>query len=540
MLITARLHCRERTKTGILHLVSKTPNAMDEPERLTEISEDQVDPAVLAHVSPEFCRSNSLFLLREENGELVGAIAGSEGLLPLKEVASSLKMSCRPVFASRGAIMGAINRYYSETGDSGAKSLVDEMKTEDLDSLATEWEKPKDLMELTDEGPVIKLLNSVLFEAVRERASDIHVEPYEKSLEIRFRVDGVLRKVLTPPKVVQESLMSRIKIMSALNIAEKRLAQDGRIRLLVGGRDIDLRVSIIPTSFGERAVLRLLDRRQGMMGFDQIGMKAEDIGRMEKLLSRPNGIILVTGPTGSGKSTTLYAGLNRLNSDERNIITIEDPVEYQVAGIGQIQVNPRIGLTFAQGLRSILRQDPDVIMVGEIRDSETAEIAVHASLTGHLVLSTLHTNSASGAIARLLDMGIEPFLVSSSLSAVLGQRLVRRICPHCRGEVPVPPELKTYFGSNPLPENLYRGSGCSHCGESGYFGRTGIFEFLMVTSDVRRLVLVNADARDIEEKAVSQGMTTMFADGLSKAVKGETTLEEILRVTQADDAGISL
>jgi len=519
---------------------NRTAQTMTEAEALKEISDDQVDASLLGHVTAAFCRANAVLPLRAEEGCLVGAAAEPTGALPLHEVADQLGLGLRVLTAHRGAILAAINRLFSETESSGAQALVDDLKTEDLQSLATEWEKPRDLMELTEEGPVIRLLNSILFEAVRERASDIHVEPYERTVEVRFRIDGVLRRVLAPPKIIQESLISRIKIMASLDIAEKRLAQDGRIRLLVGGRDLDLRVSIIPTTYGERAVLRLLDRKQGILGFDQIGMAAGDIGVLEEMMNRPNGIVLVTGPTGSGKSTTLYAGLNRLNSEVRNIITIEDPVEYQLPGVGQIHVNPKIGLTFAQGLRSILRQDPDVIMVGEIRDSETAEIAINASLTGHLVLSTLHTNSAAGAVTRLLDMGIEPFLVASSLTAVLGQRLVRRICTDCREPVIPPPEIARYFGGASVPEQIYRGAGCASCRQTGYLGRTGIFELLRISPEVRRLILNRADTPEIEETAAAQGFAVMFEDGLKKVARGETTLAEVLRVAHVNHADLSL
>jgi len=315
-----------------------------------------------------------------------------------------------------------------------AQEVVMELEGEDLSTIATELNEPRDLLDLTDEAPVIRLLNSILFQAVKERASDIHIEPYEREVDVRFRIDGILYKILTPPKVVQEAIISRVKIMAGLNIAEKRLPQDGRIRVIVAGRDVDIRVSLIPTFYGERVVLRLLDKKKGLISLEDMGLSVSGVKAMERLLSRNNGIILVTGPTGSGKSTTLYAALNCLNSPDKNIITIEDPIEYQLKGVGQIQVNPKIDLTFANGLRSILRQDPDIIMVGEIRDALTAEIAIQASLTGHLVLSTLHTNDSSTAVTRLIDMGIEPFLVASSLSAILAQRLVRVICPHCREE----------------------------------------------------------------------------------------------------------
>ncbi|HXX56648.1 MAG TPA: ATPase, T2SS/T4P/T4SS family, partial [Thermodesulfovibrionales bacterium] len=378
---------------------------------------------------------------------------------------------------------------------------------------------------------------------VKENASDIHIEPYERELDVRMRVDGILRKVLTPPKIIQDALISRVKIMANLDIGEKRLPQDGRIRLLIGGRDIDIRVSIVPTSLGERAVLRLLDRKQGLKGLYEVGLDDVNEKHFEELLSRTNGIILVTGPTGSGKTTTLYAALNRIHTEEKNIITVEDPVEYQLKGIGQIHVNQKIGLTFASGLRSILRQDPDVIMVGEIRDVETAEIAIQASLTGHLVLSTLHTNDAASAVTRLIDMGVEPFLVASSLVAVIAQRLVRTICQHCKESYEPGEEETRYFSTfvpRFSPSILSRGRGCERCKGSGYSGRMGIFELLNVDADIREMITGRRDSQAIKETAVTKGMKTLYADGLIKVARGHTTLEEVLRVTQKDYADLSL
>lgn len=430
-----------------------------------------------------------------------------------------------------GIIIDAINRFYGQIGTAG--DVMEDISGEDLSAVATEFESPRDLLELTEEAPIIKLLNALLQQAVKEKASDIHIEPYEKEIDVRIRVDGVLRKVLSPPKIIQDALISRVKIMANLDIAEKRLPQDGRIRVLIGGRDIDIRVSIVPTTHGERVVLRLLDRRQGLMGSDELGLGKQNEEEFKQLLIRTNGIILVTGPTGSGKTTTLYAALNSLNKGEKNIITVEDPVEYQLMGVGQIQVNPRIGLTFASGLRSILRQDPDVIMVGEIRDRETAEIAIQASLTGHLVLSTLHTNDAASSLTRLLDMGVEPYLVASSLTGVLAQRLVRVLCPYCRqGYEPLHEEIEMFKPLKPFkPElSLHRGVGCDRCRNSGYLGRTGIFELLIIDSDIRRMIVSRTDSKTISEYAVSKGMKTLYMDGLSKIASGITTIEEVLRV----------
>ena len=350
-------------------------------------------------------------------------------------------------------------------------------------------------------------------------------------------MDGILSKVLSPPKIIHDALISRIKIIAGLDIAEKRLPQDGRIQLLVGGKDFDIRVSIIPTALGERAVLRLLDRHSGVLSLEMLGLTDSLLLSLKNILSRHNGIILVTGPTGSGKTTTLYASLLRLNTEDRNIITVEDPVEYQLSGIGQMQVNPRIGLTFAAGLRSILRQDPDIMMVGEIRDLETAEIAVHASLTGHLVLSTLHTNDAAGATARLIDMGIEPFLVASSPVCVLAQRLVRVICPHCREAYKPSKRELDYIGMDPPPDVLYHGKGCDKCLGKGYLGRTGIYELLEITPRIRTMIAERKDAQSIKAAALNEGFQPLHKNAIDKIIKGITTIEEVLRVTLRDVEG---
>jgi len=464
-------------------------------------------------------------------------------MLALAEVSKSLGLKPKALKAPVGIILDAINRFYGQMGS--AEEVMDTITGEDLSSVATVFEAPKDLLELTEEAPIIRLINALLLQAVKERASDIHIEPYERELDVRLRIDGMLHRVLSPPKIIQDALISRIKIMSNLDIAEKRLPQDGRIRLLLGGRDIDIRVSVIPTSHGERAVLRLLDRKQGLLGLWEVGFSKEDEKKLEEHLKRPDGIILVTGPTGSGKTTTLYAALNRIHTEEKNIITVEDPIEYQLKGIGQMQVNPRIGLTFASGLRSIVRQDPDVIMVGEIRDLETAEIAMQASLTGHLVFSTLHTNDAPSALVRLIDMGIEPFLVASSLTSVLAQRLVRTICPHCKKSYQ-PSDVEKSYVQNSLrniqetPFVLYRGQGCEKCNGRGYLGRTGIFELLVIDNEIRPLITDKIDLQGIKNVAVSQGMKTLRQDGIEKVINGVTTLEEVLRVTQKDYADISV
>ena len=499
------------------------------------IEDRQVDTALLSRLPLSFARNNALLPLREEEGRLLVAVGDPSNLLPLDEVRGVYGMPVSPMVIPREAVIDAINRLYSRLSGS-AQEVVEELEAEDLSTIATELNQPRDLLELADEAPVIRLLNSILFQAVKERASDIHIEPFERDLEVRFRIDGILYKMLAPPKVVQEALISRVKIMAGLNIAEKRLPQDGRFRVIVAGRDVDIRVSIIPTFFGERVVLRILDKQKGVISLTDIGLSARDVTMMDRLLARSNGIILVTGPTGSGKTTTLYASLTKLNSPEKNIITIEDPIEYQLKGIGQIQVNSKIDLTFANGLRSILRQDPDIIMVGEIRDAETADIAMQASLTGHLVLSTLHTNDSATAVTRLIDMGIEPFMVASTLSAVLAQRLVRVICPHCKEEYR--PE-REYAGVE-LPPVLYRGKGCDRCFNLGSIGRIGIYELLLIDAELCSMIIRQTPAGVIKEYAVSKGMRTLRDDGLAKAAAGLTTIEEVLRVTQEDYADLPL
>jgi general secretion pathway protein E len=500
-----------------------------------DIDDHGVETSLLARLPLSFARKNLLLPLKEEDGRITVATGNPVELLAMDELQGIFGKPVESIVVPAGVVLEAINRLYSRLSGS-AQEVVEELEGEELSTIATELSMPKDLLELTDEAPVIRLLNSIIFQAVKERASDIHIEPFERELEVRFRIDGLLYRMLEPPKVVQEALVSRVKIMAGLNIAEKRLPQDGRLRVIVAGRDVDIRVSIIPTFFGERVVLRLLDKQRGVISLADIGFAPDDVRTMERLLSRTSGIILVTGPTGSGKTTTLYAALTRINSPEKNIITIEDPIEYQLKGIGQIQVNPKIDLTFANGLRSILRQDPDVIMVGEIRDMETAEIAMQASLTGHLVLSTLHTNDAATAVTRLTDMGVEPFMVASTLTAVLAQRLVRVICHNCREEYR--PERE--FPGITLPDLLYRGRGCDKCFNLGSMGRTGIYELLLIDSELCSMIIRRVPSGVIKEYAVSRGMRSIRDDGMAKAAAGITTIEEVLRVTQEEYAELSL
>ena len=490
-----------------------------------------INGEMLSKIPIHFARKHRLVPMRQEGGELWVALADPLDLEALDDLRVSLGMEVRPALSPEDEIIRTINRLYHEAGDTAEDVLAD-MEEMGEGRPLKDLDESEDLLDASTDAPVIKLVNTVMTQAVRVRASDIHIEPYQRELKVRYRVDGVLYNSLSPSRNLHSAIVSRIKVMAKMNIAEKRLPQDGRIRLKVADRDFDIRVSTLPTSFGERVVLRLLDKTSVLLGMEEIGFFPEQMAIIERLISAPNGIILVTGPTGSGKTTTLYGALNRINSPDKNIITIEDPVEYQLQGIGQIQVNNKIGLTFAKGLRSIVRQDPDVILVGEIRDAETAEISIHAALTGHLVFSTLHTNDAAGAITRLTDMGVEPFLVCSSVNAIVAQRLVRTICPRCKEAYP--PDAHTIHELG-LKERqdvvLYRGRGCDYCLQTGYKGRSGIFEFLLVDDDLRGLIIQTSDSATLRKAAVAKGMRTLREDGVKRVLAGITTVEEVLRVT---------
>ncbi|MDZ7698606.1 MAG: type II secretion system ATPase GspE [Deltaproteobacteria bacterium] len=437
------------------------------------------------------------------------------------------------VLAPHAAILSVINFAYDMSGGS-AEQVIQDMHGEETTRILSEIEETADLLEDTSDAPIIKLVNLMLSQAVKARASDIHIEPAQKTFKVRYRVDGILYDMLTPPKHVQSALISRVKIMAKMNIAEKRLPQDGRIEIRIADRSVDIRVSTVPTAHGERVVMRLLDKTNVLLKVSDLGMPETSLNDFDSLIHSPYGIFLVTGPTGSGKTTTLYAALSTLNTTDMNIITIEDPVEYQIEGIGQIQVNPKIDLTFSNGLRSIVRQDPDVILVGEIRDLETAEIAIQSALTGHMVFSTLHTNDAASAVTRLMDMGIEPFLVTSSVTAILAQRLVRVICPHCReGYDPDEASLNKIGITVDMLEGrrIYRGRGCPECLHTGYHGRTGLFELMVLDKDMKALILKTSDANAIKEKAIENHMITLRQDGALKVLNGVTTIEEVFRVT---------
>jgi general secretion pathway protein E len=496
-----------------------------------------VDSDMIKKVPIAFCRRYRVLPLRAENGSIVTAATDPLETVALDDLRLLLGKPITPVLTTSVALLARLNRAYDEIANpAGAEAVMEDIAAnESLDQLAHELDEPQDLLDATDEAPIIRLVNSVLFQAVRQRASDIHFESFERGLVIRYRIDGVLYPVLTPPKHLQASIIARLKIMAGLNIAEKRLPQDGRFAIRTAGKDVDLRVSVLPTSHGERVVLRLLEKENRLLNLSEMGFSKERLTVIHQLIQLAHGIILVTGPTGSGKTTTLYAALSHINSPDKNIITVEDPVEYQLLGIGQMQVNPKINLTFAAGLRSILRQDPDVIMIGEIRDRETAEIAIHASLTGHLVFSTLHTNDAASAATRLIDMGIEPFLVASSVVAVLAQRLLRRICPDCKRPYRASEDELSRLDLPPgSAVTLYRGAGCSACSQTGYRGRTGIFELMVLDDEVRRLIGGKADSTAIKQAAIAKGMVTLKHEGAERVIQGHTTLEEVMRITQQE------
>ncbi|MEP0842245.1 MAG: type II secretion system ATPase GspE [Phycisphaerae bacterium] len=473
--------------------------------------------------------------IERTNGTLRVATSDPFDINSIDELRMLTGLKIDPVLASESEIQRLIRQHFGV-----GSSTIDEMTEEEADSgsvelLSDSVDENGDPIELAQEATVVKLVNEILQEAIRDKASDIHIEPYEDDLKIRYRIDGVLQQTAVPPQIrkFQAAIISRIKIMSNLNIAEKRLPQDGGFKARIHGREIDFRVSVIPTGFGEGVVLRILDRQSINLSLQQLGMDNEVLENFQMLIKRPHGIILVTGPTGSGKTTTLYAALHTIVSDEIKILTIEDPIEYYLAGINQVQTNEKIGLNFARALRSFLRHDPDVILVGEIRDRETAEVAINASLTGHLVFSTLHTNDSCTANTRLLDMGVEPFLVSSSLDGVLAQRLVRKICPHCKQEyqpdpAALPKDLVLEKG-----QPLYKGVGCRECRNIGYKGRLGIFELLMIDDEIREMVVQRASAGRIQQVALKHGLKLLREDGWAKVRAGLTTPEEVLRATKA-------
>ena len=500
-----------------------------------EIAAESIGTELLQNLPIEFLRKHGVLPFRKEQEGLALAVADPTDTLAVDSVVNAIGSPCAKVLCPRPVIEAGLSQCYYHDGDPAAQTEL--QADERLQNVSAET-YTEDLLDLSKGAPIIKLVNAFFFQASQSRASDIHVEPYEHEVKIRFRIDGVLYTRSIFPKQYFAAMVSRLKIMAKLNIAERRLPQDGRSRIKIGDRELDIRVSTIPTAWGERVVLRLLDESGARFGLEQLGFEPRTEKQFRGLISRPHGIILLTGPTGSGKTTTLYGAITELNCDDRNIMTVEDPIEYRLSGVSQTQVMPKIGLTFAACLRHILRQDPDVIMIGEIRDLETARIAIQAALTGHLVFSTLHTNDAASAVTRLVDMGIEPYLVSSSLLGVMAQRLVRRVCPQCQGAVgsraAIEPAGKTTTGVPPDPALTLPADVCPNCSGTGYRGRMGIFELLVLDDDLRDLVLTDARAQPIKQAGLKKGMCTLRDDGLRKVSRGMTTAEEVFRVTQED------
>lgn len=494
-----------------------------------------LNPVVVKKIPESVARRYGAIAVSQEGNKLYVAMSDPLNVFAIDDLKMITGMEIEPLLALEDEINQAINRYYRL--EESVSQVLGDIATDDRVS-ESDYKQLQDIENIEDDAPIIRLVNTIISRAVRERASDIHIEPMENNLRVRFRIDGVLHEVMSLPRNAQNAVISRVKIMANMDIAEHRLPQDGRIEVSAGGRNVDLRVSVLPTIFGEKVVIRILDKSNFILQLPELGFSDDVRAQIERLIKKPNGMLLVTGPTGSGKTTTLYALLSRLNRPEENIITVEDPVEYRLDGINQVQVNPKIGLTFAEGLRAILRQDPNIIMVGEIRDRETADIAVRAALTGHLVLSTLHTNDAAGALARLVDMGVEPFLIASSVLAVTAQRLVRKICPNCKEPYrPGPDDPVRLLLNLPPDENitLYRGRGCGQCNNTGYYGRVAIHELMLMNGEIRRLVNQRASRDEIKEAAIRSGMRTLFQDGVRRVMAGETTVEEILKHALIDD-----
>jgi len=494
------------------------------------------EPVLINHLSIPFMRESKFIPARLIKNELTVIMNNPLDFYTIDAIRLATGYDVQVLYGKEETITWAIEQYYG-SGTTSMEKIIEDM--ESIPEYQTEDEENIDhLRDMASEGPVIRLVNLIITQAIELRASDIHFEPFEDQFRVRYRIDGVLHDVESPPKRLQAAIVSRVKIMAKLNIAERRLPQDGRIILRVKGKEIDFRVSCVPTIYGESIVLRILDKSSIVLDIEKLGFPEDTLIGFNRLIERPHGIILVTGPTGSGKTTTLYCALQKINSPEMKIITVEDPVEYQLKGINQIQVKPSIGLTFSNALRSIVRQDPDVILIGEIRDSETAEIAIHSALTGHLVLSTLHTNDAPSAITRLIDMGMEDYLLSSTIIGILAQRLVRVACPYCREPYSPDPaiikEMKLE-DQHPSDWNVFSVKGCEKCSNTGYWGRTAIFEFLEITDGIRRLILEKRDSNVIKEVARKNGMRTLREDGWLKARQGVSTISEVLRVTQEEE-----
>jgi general secretion pathway protein E len=533
------LSCPYFTEDVVLKLFAETLGW----EYLAEIPEKAVPMEFIEAVPATYAQHHYLIGIRRDSqdSELTVVLSKPLDANALDNVSKMTGLAVKPAISTRAAITSVIDVAY-EQKTTVIEEVAEELDSQNLEHLVDEVAASDDLLDVVNRPPVIRLVNDILFRALQLRASDIHVHPYEAKIQIRYRIDGILYDTLSLNRNVLPLIISRIKVMAGMDIAERRLPQDGRCSVRLGQREADLRISTVPTSFGERSVLRILDKSTGLFGLDELGLWQDDLKKFDSLLHRSHGVIFVTGPTGSGKSTTLYACLNRINSAEKNVITVEDPIEYQLEGISQIQVASKKGMTFATSLRHVLRQDPDVIMVGEVRDIETARMAIQSSLTGHLVFSTLHTNDSAGAITRLLDLGVEPYLVSSSLIAVIAQRLVRKVCPDCRKDYePAPHELRelglgNVKASGPA-ESIGKfciGTGCERCFQTGYRGRTGIYEMMPINDEIQDLVYKRRTAGTIKKVALEAGMQTLRMDGARKALAGITTISEVLRVTQTD------
>lgn len=501
-------------------------------EFIKDIPVNDISVDLIRNIPINYAKTQGVLPYRDEGDSVIALTSNPVNTKSLDDLRVIFGKRVRPLVTTAPRVQDAINRVYEK--NTSALSGLDEIEEDDMD-----LDDPIiDLLEAgEDDAPVIKLVNSLLFRAVKEKASDIHIEPYEKDMVVRYRTDGILYDIFKPPKKLQNAITSRIKVMANLNIAEKRLPQDGRIPLKVGGKDIDIRLSSVPTTFGERLVMRLQDKSTQVRELSQSGFSEDTLRILDDLINRTYGILIVTGPTGSGKSTTLYGCLGKLNKPDINILTVEDPVEQRIHGVGQVQVNAKIGLTFAAGLRSFLRQDPDIIMVGEIRDLETAELAINSSLTGHLVLSTIHANDAAGAFPRMMDIGCEPFLIATSILGVLAQRLVRVLCPHCKTtHIPTDFDLQTLgiTREQAAGANICKPKGCDQCGQKGYIGRTVIAEILTVSDDIRSLIMQRKDGNTIKRQAVANGMKTFRDHGVQKVLAGITTIEELVSNTQMD------
>ena len=494
----------------------------------------EVDPSVIKLVPAEIAQKHMVIPINRKGNVLTVAMADPSNIFAVDDIKFLSGFKVEPVVAAETSIKNAINKHYDSAGV--VQDIMKNFDDRDVSAVADieEGVDVGDLQKATEDAPVVKLVNLILTDAIKKGASDIHIEPYEKSFRVRYRIDGVLYDVMQPPMKMKAAITSRVKIMSQLDIAERRLPQDGRIKIRMGHKEIDFRVSTLPTLFGEKVVLRLLDKSNLQLDLSSLGFEPKALADVEKSILAPFGMILVTGPTGSGKTTTLYSALHRLNSNETNIMTAEDPVEYNLPGVNQVQTKPEIGLNFAAALRSFLRQDPDIIMVGEIRDYETAEISIKAALTGHLVLSTLHTNDAPSTVSRLINMGVEPFLVAASTNMILAQRLARKVCAACKEEINVPPQALVDVGLSPQDAKgvtCYQGKGCMECNDTGYKGRLALYEVMVITDDIKDAVLQGASATELKELARKGGMKTLREAGLQKIREGLTTIPEVMRVT---------